>query len=95
MKTLKCIICGKSIGEEEEYIECCDCNSRMHKGCFDGELLTDANGNPLCPICASTEALDWLDELIASYTTVYKRDPRGENIKSRLQNLLKILEGKA
>ncbi len=89
---LKCVICGKSISEDEEYIECSDCDAKMHKGCFDSELLTDANGNPLCPICASLEALDWLDELILSYTKVYKKDPRGEEVKERIRSLLSTLE---
>jgi len=89
---LKCIICGKSISEDEEYIECSDCDAKMHKGCFDGELLTDANGNPLCPICASIEALDWLDELISAYTKVYRMDPRGSEVRDRLLSLLRMIE---
>ena len=63
----------------------------MHRGCIDEEILTDVEGNYLCPVCAARTALDWFDNIISLYAHSIK-DNNKEEIIERLKNYIKILE---
>jgi len=87
----KCPICGKSIEKSDEFVVCSVCGVKMHRHCVDEELLTDAEGNYLCPFDAALAALDWLDELVSVYLSALTRDQRTE-LLSRLSNIVKVLQ---
>ncbi len=85
-----CIICGKPVSEEEA-VRCADCDSPMHRSCIDPEVLTDAEGAPLCPACAALCALEWLDHVLSLYASAIK-EPRRSEIIARLRRYLEVLE---
>ncbi len=66
----------------------------MHRGCLDEEVLTDANGEPLCPYDAALAALDWLDSVVTQYASSIPPDKR-EDLIERMKKLIAILEGKS
>ncbi len=86
-----CIICSRSV-EEKEAVKCSICGVPMHKSCIDEEVLSDAEGNILCPRCAAIAALDWLDNIISLYAHSITGEDRGEII-DRLKTMVKLLEG--
>jgi len=90
MKTrLTCTICGRVI-DEEELVKCSICGAPMHKSCIDEEVLSDAEGNILCPKCASIAALDWLDHILTLYSHSIKGSDR-EELLGRLKTMVKLL----
>jgi len=88
---VKCPICGKPIEKSGEFVVCTMCGIKMHKHCVDEELLTDAEGNYLCPFDAALAALDWLDEIVSVYLSALTREQRAE-LASRLSNIVKVLQ---
>jgi len=89
--SVKCPICGKPIERSDEFVVCGVCGVKMHKHCVDEELLTDAEGNYLCPFDAALAALDWLDELVSVYISALTREQRSE-LAGRLSNIVKVLQ---
>ncbi len=90
MGSLKCVICGKPVGEAEA-VRCSICGAPMHKSCIDEEVLSDAEGNILCPRCAAIAALDWLDNILSLYAHSIKGNDR-EEVIGRLKTLVDLLK---
>lgn len=89
-QTKTCIICGKPV-EEERAVKCNVCGAPMHASCIDEEVLSDAEGNILCPRCAAIAALDWLDNILSLYAHSIRGEDRRE-IVDRLKTMVKLLE---
>ncbi len=90
MATGKCVICNKPV-EEEKAVKCSICGALMHKSCVDEEVLSDAEGNILCPRCATIAALDWLDNILSLYAHSIIGEDRREII-DKLKTIVKLLE---
>ncbi len=86
----KCVICGKPV-REEKSVKCIVCGAPMHKSCIDEEILSDAEGNIMCPRCAAIAALDWLDNILSLYAHSIIGEDRRE-VVGRLKTLVKLLE---
>lgn len=63
----------------------------MHKDCVDEEVLSDAEGNIMCPQCALQAAVDWVDHIITFYASSIHNEVR-EELRERLASLVKLLE---
>lgn len=87
----QCIICGKTVQDDEAAVKCVICGAIMHKKCIDEEILTDAMGDYLCPYCAIISALDWLDSVLTYYSNSLSKEQK-EDISSRLRSYLNTLE---
>ena len=83
-----CIICNKLI--EDDVVKCSICGAYMHKGCVDEEVLSDAEGNILCPSCALRAALDWADHILSLYAHSIRGEDR-EELRDKLKTLLNTL----
>ncbi len=86
----ECIICGKPV-DVDEAVRCVECGSLMHRECFDEEILSDADGNPLCPRCALRAAVDWVDHILSYYAGSIREPDRGE-LRERLRGLASMLD---
>ena len=91
MQKRRCTICGRIVEDDDELVECSICKAPMHRGCIDEEVLSDAEGNIMCPRCALQAAIDWVDHIITFYANSI-RGEAGEEVKERLMNLVKLLE---